>query len=411
MMRARSRIKPEIGQEQCGFVKDSGTRNAIFILRMLTERAIEMQKDLYICYIDYTKAFDKVRHEELMKILSELDIDGKDIRIVRNLYWEQTAGIRIEGEISDFVKIERGVRQGCVFSPDLFNLYSEKILRELDGVAGFIIGGHNANNLRYADDTALLADSEEKLQTLLNKVVEESKKKGLSINCKKTECMVVSKTISPQCQLHIGETIIKKVKSFNYLGSLITEDGKCDSEIRRRIGFAKDVFQRLGNVLKNNNISMDTRKRILKCYVLSILTYGSECWTISQLMEARLEAAEMWFLRRMLKIPWTDRVSNEEILRRSNGQRSLLKAIRKGQMEFLGHVMRKGGLENLSLTGRIQGKRARGRQRMTYMESLCKWMNTQLRDGNVTVQKVLRTTSDRILWRAMIANVLKEQGT
>ena len=123
-----------------------------------------MQKDLYICFIDYTKAFDKVKHEELLKLLECFDLFGKDIRILRNLYWEQTACIRIGNDRSNFTKIQRGVRQGCVFSPDLFNIYSEMILRELEGMEGFIIGGHNLNNLRYADDTVLIAQSEEKLQ-------------------------------------------------------------------------------------------------------------------------------------------------------------------------------------------------------------------------------------------------------
>ena len=193
MARSRNRIRPEIGKEQCGFVDDAGTKTAIWMVRILSERAIEMQRDLYICFIDYTKAFDKVQHEELLKLLQSLDLDGKDTRLIRNLYWDQTAWMRVENELSEFTQIQRGVRQGCAFSPDLFNLYSEMILRELEGLQGFVVGGHNMNNLRYADDTALTSDSAEKLQKLLDKVVEESRKKGLTINCKKTECMVVSK--------------------------------------------------------------------------------------------------------------------------------------------------------------------------------------------------------------------------
>ena len=113
MWRARKNIKPEIGKEQCGFMKDTGTRNAIFTLRMICERSIEMQKDIYLCFIDYTKAFDKVKHVQLLDMLQDLDIDGKDIRLLRNLYWEQTAGIRIEDKISTYKQIKRGVRQGC----------------------------------------------------------------------------------------------------------------------------------------------------------------------------------------------------------------------------------------------------------------------------------------------------------
>ena len=86
MNRARNRIIPEIGKEQCGFIQDSGTRNAIFMMRMLSERAIEMQKHIYVCFIDYTKAFDKVRNVELFDLLQHLDLNGKDIRLIRNLY-------------------------------------------------------------------------------------------------------------------------------------------------------------------------------------------------------------------------------------------------------------------------------------------------------------------------------------
>ena len=190
-----------------------------------------MQKDVFICFIDYAKAFDRVQHKQLMHILNSLDLDGKDIRLIQNLYWEQAACMRVNNELSDYIKIGRGVRQGRVFSPDLFNLYSEMILKELEGLPGFSIGEHNINNLRYADDFfVLLAESEEKLQDLLNKVVVESKKKGLTINCKKTECLVVTKKKSPKCRLHIGEAIIKQVEKFNYLGSYSTENGKCDRD-------------------------------------------------------------------------------------------------------------------------------------------------------------------------------------
>ena len=103
MMRMRSKIVPEIDKVQCGFVKDSGTRNAIFILRHLCEKAIEVKKDLYVCFIDYTKAFDRVRHSSLIDILQDLDIDGKDIRIVRNLYWNQEAAVRYENEYSQIL--------------------------------------------------------------------------------------------------------------------------------------------------------------------------------------------------------------------------------------------------------------------------------------------------------------------
>lgn len=194
MNRVRSRIKPAIGQEQCGFVKDIGTRNAIFMLRILSERAIKTQKYVYLCFIDNAKTFDKVRYKDLLELLSTLGISGKDIRVIKDLYWRQTACIRTENEFSRYTKIEKYKNRKCETRMCLLNLYSEAFLRELEVLPGFIIGGHNLKNIRYTDDTVLIADTERKLQNLLQKVAKESEKKGLSI--KKTECMVLSKIIS-----------------------------------------------------------------------------------------------------------------------------------------------------------------------------------------------------------------------
>src|SRR5437870_6695400 len=129
MQRMRNKIRPEIDKIQCGFMNDTGTRNAIFILRNICERTVEVNKNLYLCFIDFTKAFDKVRHNKLRNMLQDLDLDGKDIRLVRNLYWDQSAAIRYKNELGNFASIKRGVRHGCVLSPDLFNLYSENIMR------------------------------------------------------------------------------------------------------------------------------------------------------------------------------------------------------------------------------------------------------------------------------------------
>ena len=96
-----------------------------------------------------------MRHSELLKILEGINIDGKDLRIIKSLYWEQTAAIKVNNEIGPFQQIKRGVRQGCVMSPDLFSLYSEVIMRNIENMPGIAVGGHNINNLRYADDTYL----------------------------------------------------------------------------------------------------------------------------------------------------------------------------------------------------------------------------------------------------------------
>ena len=114
MMRVRNKIKPEIAEEQCGFVEGKGTSNAMLKLQTLIERSLEVNKDVSLCFIHYTKAFDQVRHDELVRQLTQLKVDGKDLRIIKNMYWEQRACMKVSNDFSSFEKIQRGVRQGML---------------------------------------------------------------------------------------------------------------------------------------------------------------------------------------------------------------------------------------------------------------------------------------------------------
>ena len=152
-----------------------------------------MQRDLYVCFIDYTKAFDKVRHKNLMQILNNLDLDSEDLRLIQDLYWRQQAAIRIDHDLSKYVEIKRGLWQGCVLSPDLFSLYGEMIMREVKDMDGIKVNGENITNVRYADDTALISGSEKKLQDIVDQIDTESQKLELLLNVKKTYCIVTSK--------------------------------------------------------------------------------------------------------------------------------------------------------------------------------------------------------------------------
>ena len=221
MQRIR-KLHPEINECQFGFMPDKGTPNAVFTLKNLGQRAIEMKKDLFLCFIDYKKAFDQVKHNEMICMLDQIGIDDKDFRIIQNLYYEQTASVKINDKVGDFTPIQRGVRQGCVLSPDLFSLYSEIILRHIEREGGIKIGGHNINHLRYADDTVLLAASEEKLQNLIQIVNRKSMIYEMELNAKKTETMVVTKkqeTNIPTCNLTVNGLSLRQVNKFKYLGT------------------------------------------------------------------------------------------------------------------------------------------------------------------------------------------------
>ena len=135
--RIRGRTLHESAPEQYGFMPDKGTGNAIFVLRMLVERSIEKQQDVYVCFTDYSKAFDTVKHKLLVDLSQSLDVDQAELRLLISLYWNQTAAVRCYDDISAWTSIKQGVRQGCVASPHLFVLYTEMILRELGDMEGF----------------------------------------------------------------------------------------------------------------------------------------------------------------------------------------------------------------------------------------------------------------------------------
>ena len=182
-------MNPEFPDVQAGFGKGRGTRDQIASICWITEKAREFQKNIYFCFIDYTKAFDCVNNNKLWKILKEMGIPAHLTCHLRNLYTGQEATVRTAHGITDWFQIGKGARQGCILSPCLFNLYAEHIMGNAgleEAQAGIKIAGRNVNNLSYADDTTLIAESEEELKSLLMKVKEESEKVGLKLNIPKT---------------------------------------------------------------------------------------------------------------------------------------------------------------------------------------------------------------------------------
>ena len=168
----------ELPDVQAGFRKGRRTRDQIVNIHWIMGKAREFQKNIYFCFIDYSKAFDYVDHNKLWKILKEMGIPDHLTCLLRNLYAGQEATVRTGHGTTDWFQIGKGVCQGCILSSCLFNLYAEYVMRNAgldDAQAGIKIAGRNINNLRYADDTTLMAESKEELKSLLMKVKEEKK--------------------------------------------------------------------------------------------------------------------------------------------------------------------------------------------------------------------------------------------
>ena len=182
----------EILDVQAGFRKGRRTRDQIANIFWIIEKAREFQKSIYFCFIDYARAFDYVDHSKLWKILKEMGIPDHLTCFLRNLYAGQEATVRTGHGTTDWFQIGKGERQGCILSLCLFNLYAEYIMRNAgleEAQAGIRIARRNINNLRYADDTTLMGESEKELKNFLIKVKEESGKVGLKLNIQKTKIM------------------------------------------------------------------------------------------------------------------------------------------------------------------------------------------------------------------------------
>ena len=407
LQRIEDKIEGEISESQSGFREGVGTREGILNLRLIVDKYLEARKNIYICFIDYTKAFDCVKHEDLIRCLERLPIDKNDINLLYNLYWKQTASLQIKDGDSDTFSIKKGVRQGCIVSPKLFNLYTEEIFKVADDLPGINIGGQNITNLRYADDTALVSETEDGLQKIVNKVKEESERKGLKMNIKKTKTMVVSRSHSNNDKIHItvNGKVLEQVKSFKYLGQTISDDGTTDVEVRKRIAIARQSFVNMKDVLTTKSMKIETRKRLFRCYILSSLLYAGETWILNKAMQEKLEAFEMWAYRRMLKISYTDHITNQEVLRRVKERKpSLVSSLIKRKTQYFGHAIRKDKIQKLLITGKINGRRSRGRPRRTWVGDITIWSRRNL------VQCV-RMAEDRFYWAKMTADMSKTSAT
>lgn len=406
--RIRSKLELDISESQFGFRNGVGTREALFSLNVLTQRCLDVNRDLYICFIDYNKAFDKVKHDQLIDLLKNKNLDKQDVRLISNLYYNQRATVKNGQERSEEVEIKRGVRQGCILSPLLFNAYSEQIILEaLEGeTAGIKVNGVLINNIRYADDTVIIADCLKDLERVMDKILRCSGKYGLSLNVKKTKFMKISKNNDTNEILLVGGQQVERVKRYTYLGTLITENNDYTAEIKTRIEKARSNFIRMKKVLCSKDLTLHLKLRLAKCYVHSVLYYGVEAWTLNADAMRRLNSFEMWTYRRILRVSWKDRITNIEVLRRIGREKEVERTIKERKLQYLGHIMRgeKYNILRLIMQGKIEGKRGVGRRRISWLRNLREWFGC-------SSKHLFRAAVSKVKIAMMVADIRRGYGT
>ena len=400
-----NRLKPQaeeiIAEEQAGFRAGRSTTEQIFNLRILCEKYLQHQQNLYHVFLDFKKAFDRVWHAALWATRRMYNISANLVRTIEQLYDKATNAVQMDGSIGEWFRTTVGVRQGCLLSPTRFNIFLERImsdaLEEHDGKLS--IGGRNITNLRFADDIDALAEEEQELEALVESLDKTCTRYKMEISSEKTKPMTNSAN-GIQREIKVKGQKLGTVTSFKYLGAVVSDDGS-KPEVLSRIAQATAALTKLKPILRDNNISLGSKVKLMRSLVISIFLYACESWTLTAELEKRTQAFEMRCYRRLLNISDKDHVTNEEVRRKIQAAigeyDELLTLVKKRKLRWFGHVSRSSGFAKTILQGTVKGKRKRGRQKKSREDNIKEWTGMDFASPT-------RAAENRSRWKGIVAN-------
>lgn len=407
-----NRMKPQaeniIAEEQAGFREGRSTTEQIFNLRIISEKYQQHQRDLYHVFVDFKKAFDRVWHQALWNTMRKYNMGRKLVHSIEQLYANASSAILLNGNIGEWFRTTVGVRQGCLLSPTLFNVFLERIMTEaLDQHEGTVsIGGRTITNLRFADDIDGLAGEEQELQDLVQRLDTTSSRFGMEISAEKTKLMTnTSQDLTSQ--INIGNQSVERVTQFKYLGAVISEEGS-RPEIMARIAQTTAALARLKPVWRDQNITLKSKIRLMRALVISIFLYACETWTITAEIEKKVQAMEMRCYRKILGISYKDHITNDEVrqtIRQHIGPyEDLLATVKRRKLQWYGHITRSSGLAKTVLQGTVEGARRRGRQKKKWVDNIMEWTGndfatTQAQARNRQTWRELSKRASRVVPR------------
>ena len=302
MKRIERKLEAEINVVQAGFRKGRGT---LFNLRMIIQKCREFNQPLFTCFVDYTKAFDSVEHQQLWTVMREMGFPKRIVSLIEALYSEQQSAVRTDSGTTDWFSVSKGVRQGCIMSTQLFSVYTESIMREVEEEQNnseydeLSVGGTKITELRYADYTALFSTTPEALNNLVQAVNKHSSAYKLSINAAKTKIMELDKW-QENMNIVIDNIHVERVQSFQYLGAMFTTNGDGASNKKQRLAMAVQALNNMQYLWKS--ASKELKLKVLRTCIFPIGTYACETWVLRKLDIKRINAFEMKCYRKVLRI-------------------------------------------------------------------------------------------------------------
>ena len=424
-----------IPESQCGFYPGRGTTDMNFALRQLMEKCRLYSEDLYLLFIDLTKAFDTVNRKGLWACLEKVGCPKHFVGLIRSFHDGMNVTVREGGDRSQPFGVTSGTKQGCVLAPTLFSIFFSLMLYvafkdTTDGVgikSRFDLGLCSANSnhfkastkvklstireLLFADDCTLAALSQEALQRLCDCFAKAASRFGLTISIKKTEALFqpAPGNMYEAPAITIEGKLLNAVNNFKYLGSIVSNDTSMDDEVTARIAKATAAFGRLVKRLwANSGIRLNTKISVYRATVLTSLLYGCETWTLTKKQVKRLEKFHQTTLRKIARIRWFHKVTNYEVLSRCNIS-SLQSMIDKAKLRWTGHVVRmpNNRIPKALLYGRLASGAPRRGNHNTYVNSV----KSTLRECGISCANLEKVAKVRNDWRVTVrTGIAKAEG-
>lgn len=417
--RLKAYTENRLSESQYGFRKNRSTQDLIFCVRQLQEHCVEWNKPLFAIFIDFKTAFDSIDRPDLFRVLHYLGIPAKIISIIQSLHTNTTSRVKIEDSLSSKFMTSTGVRQGCKMAPLLFIIHIDTVIKELrrrypaevlittsleTWYKSAVKKTHDFNlrELLFADDLTLIVTSQEIIASLLTIVDAISKSIGLKLNTQKTAVMCLNPNFPINTKIVLNDQSINVVKEFKLLGSIISDDGTLEKEIKNRISTAKLQRWKLSNVWKSNIINKKTKLSIFKAKVMSTLLYACESWVPKYRHYQSLRGFVTSSLKIINNIRYNTHITNKILYSSSD---TLLPeiTIKQRRLQYFGHVLRMGPsrLPQLCLLQRYLCPRPSQGVRKRWRDIILQ----DLKDSSIPANNVTALTRDRTSWRQTVLKI------